>query len=240
MLAETNTAGIAILALGAILLIASAILLAARNRARGKGPEVPYTMRPGPSDAALETPLLHRYQGWGVVLLVFFVAWFPAQWLLEPDRNVAQEEELKSLALARGAKAVLPFSEENQLGVGCVNCHGSELQGGVIQFGNGYASPPNLQNICAGNLGNPAHAAIASIEDIYQVIAEGRPASGMPTWSIRNDGALTDQQINDIVIYLVDMSSKNIPFEDNVCINEEAAERAAELAKQQGVVLERP
>ena len=44
----------------------------------------------------------------------------------------------------------------------------------------------------------------------------------MPSWSIRYQGALDDQQINDIVNYLVDMSSKNVPFEDNVCINPDA------------------
>ncbi len=240
MLAETNVAGVAILALGALLVLASIVVLSVRSKARGKGPEIPYTMRPGPSDAALETPLLQRYQGWGVVLVAFFVVWFPAQWLLEPDRNVAQDEELQTLALERGAKAIFPFSEENQLGVGCVTCHGNELQGGVIQLGEGYAAPPNLQNICAGNLGNPAHAQIARIEDIYEVIYQGRAAAGMPSWSIRNDGALTDQQINDIVVYLVDMSSRNIPFEDNICLNEDAEKRAIDLAAQQGIVLERP
>ena len=34
----------------------------------------------------------------------------------------------------------------------------------------------------------------------------------MPSWSIRFAGALDDQQINDIVHYLVSISSKNVPF----------------------------
>ena len=40
----------------------------------------------------------------------------------------------------------------------------------------------------------------------------------MPSWSIRYQGALNDQQINDLVVYLVEMSSENVPFEDNVCL----------------------
>ena len=52
----------------------------------------------------------------------------------------------------------------------------------------------------------------------------------MPSWSIRYEGALDDQQINDIVVYLVDLSSKNVPFKDNVCINEEASAKALENA----------
>jgi hypothetical protein len=50
----------------------------------------------------------------------------------------------------------------------------------------------------------------------------------MPSWSIRYQGALDDQQINDLVLYLVDMSSENVPFEDNVCLNPDASERALE------------
>ena len=86
--------------------------------------------------------------------------------------------------------------------------------------------PPNLTNICAGPFGDPPHNAIFSQEDIYQVIEEGRGA--MPSWSIRFLGALNDQQINDLVVYLVETSSENVPFEDNVCLNEEASARALE------------
>jgi mono/diheme cytochrome c family protein len=185
-------------------------------------------MRPGPSDAALETPLLQKLQGWGVVLVAFFVIFIPYNWLREPSENLRQEEELLTLAFDRGELAVQNFSEENQLGVGCVRCHGPELRGGVIQSGDTYAYPPDLTNICAGPFGTPPHSAILSQEDIYQVIEEGRNA--MPSWSIRYQGALNDQQINDLVVYLVEMSSENVPFEDNVCLNPEASARALEEA----------
>jgi hypothetical protein len=49
----------------------------------------------------------------------------------------------------------------------------------------------------------------------------------MPSWSIRYQGALNDQQINDLVNYLVWLSSKNVPYKDNVCINPDAAKAAA-------------
>jgi hypothetical protein len=62
------------------------------------------------------------------------------------------------------------------------------------------------------------------------VISEGRNA--MPSWSIRFAGALTDQQINDLVLYLVDLSSKNpaVPFDENVCINADASQKALDHA----------
>lgn len=236
--AETNLAGVALLALGGLLLALSLLVLWLRQRTRAPEPEVPNTMRPGPSDVALETPLLNRMQGWSLILVAFLVVWFPITWLIEPDRNLTQDYEFAKLAEERGARAVLPFSEENQLGVGCTNCHGSELQGSVIRVGEGFAYPPDLRNLCAGNLGDPAHPAITSQEDIYQVLYEGRNA--MPSWSIRFAGALTDQQINDIIVYLIEMSSENVPFEDNVCLNVDAQKLALEKAQEANTVLERP
>ena len=227
MIAETNVAGLALIVAGAVLVIGFIAVSALRHRSKGDAAEIPATMRPGPSDQALETPLLHKLQGWGVVLVTFFVLWFPVQWLLEPGRNLSQEESLKTESVARGEKAVNPFTEENQLGVGCTRCHGNELKGGVINAldasGNPtYAYPPDLTTICGGP--NTGHSSIFTVDDIYQVLNEGRNA--MPSWSIRYSGALTDQQINDLVLYLVEMSSQNVPIEDNVCLNKEASDAA--------------
>ena len=226
MLAATNTAGIVLLVLGAIFVVAAGAALFLRSRQREQPLDIPRGMRPGPSDAALETPLLQKLQGWGVVLVAFFVIFVPYNWLREPSENLRQEEELLTLGFDRGELAVQNFSEENQLGVGCVRCHGPELRGGVIQAGDALAYPPNLTNVCVGPFGTPPHNTIFSQDDIYQVIGEGRGA--MPSWSIRYQGALNDQQINDLVVYLVEMSSENVPFEDNVCLNEEASDRALE------------
>jgi mono/diheme cytochrome c family protein len=236
MLAAVNTSALVLIGLGVILFLVSIWALALRQRARQERPEVPYAMRPGPSDTGLETPLLHRLQGWAVLLFGFFVLWFPLAWLLEPSRNQAQAEEFRDIAIARGELAVLPFTEENQLGVGCTRCHGNELQGGVITLGEGYAYPKNLQTICAGN-NDPEHAAITSVGDIKQVIMEGRPDAGMPSWSIRFEGALSDQQINDIVLYLVVMSSEFVSEDENVCTNPDAMEAAVERADPATIAL---
>jgi mono/diheme cytochrome c family protein len=229
MIAETNVAGLALIVAGGALVLLVIAIAALRRRARGKRADVPSTMRPGPSDQALETPLLYKLQGWGVVLVTFFVLWFPIMWLIEPSTNLNQEEALRSDSIARGALAVQPFTEENQFGVGCVRCHGNELKGGVTNTvdANGdpaLAYPPNLTTICD----HTQHPAIYSTDDIFQVISEGRGA--MPSWSIRYAGALTDQQINDLVLYLVDLSSQNVDFENNVCLNQEASDAALEGA----------
>jgi mono/diheme cytochrome c family protein len=231
MIASTNYAAVTLIAAGGALIVGLIAVVALRHRARGARAEIPAGMRPGPSDQALETPLLLKLQGWGVVLVTFFVLWFPVMWLLEPGTNLKQEQALDSDAIARGQLATQPFSEENGLGVGCVRCHGNELQGGVINAlddqGNPIlAYPPNLTTVCGGP--NTGHNQIYTIDDIFQVIAEGRGA--MPSWSIRYAGALDDQQINDLVLYLVQLSSQNVPFDQNVCLNKEASDKALENA----------
>ena len=225
MLALSTTAGLVLAAAGALIALAAIGGLWLRSRTREPGPDIPDAMKPGPSDAALETPLLQKLQGWSVLMLAFFVVWIPATWIFEPSTNLDQEKELTELALARGRLAVLPFSEENQLGVGCVRCHAPDLTGSTIPLGAGYTVAPNLTTVCGGP--NTGHAAIYSVDDIYQVISEGRPPS-MPSWSIRFEGALDDQQINDIVVYLVNLSSENVPPEQNVCLNADASAKALE------------
>lgn len=229
MLAATNLAGVILLVLGLIFVAAAGAALFFRSRQTEQKLDIPSGMRPGPADAALETPLLHKLQGWGVVLVVFFAIFIPFNWLREPSENQRQEDELLAIGFDRGELAVQNFSEDNQFGVGCMRCHGPELRGQAIQAGKVVVQSANLTNICAGPFGTPPHPAILSQDDIYQVIEEGR-GEVMPSWSIRFQGALNDQQINDLVVYLVQMSSENVPFEDNVCLNEEASTRALDEA----------
>ena len=49
----------------------------------------------------------------------------------------------------------------------------------------------------------------------------------MPSWSLRFAGALQDQQINDILNYVVSIQDETkVPFEHNVCINPDATKAA--------------
>ena len=229
MLALSKALSVVLLLSGALLVAIALAVLFLRGRAKERGPDIPAAMRPGPADASLETPLLHKLQGWSLVLVLFFAVWIPFSWLREPSENLKQERDLQTEAISRGQRSVELFSEENQAGVGCVRCHGAELRGSVIQAGvdaNGapaFVATPNLTTVCGGPSTN--HPLIKSLDDIYTTIEQGRGV--MPSWSIKDKGALDDQQINDIVQYLVFMSSKNVPFEQNVCLNQDAADAAA-------------
>ena len=49
----------------------------------------------------------------------------------------------------------------------------------------------------------------------------------MPSWSIRYAGALGDQQINDLINYIVSIQDKEkVPDSENVCTNPEAVQKA--------------
>ncbi len=230
MLALTQTQGLIIAAGGAVLLIvAGAAIASGRRRRAAAAVQIPKAMRPGPDDPALETPLLQKLQGWGVLLVAFFAVWIPVTWLFEPSQNLSQEQALLTESIDRGSQAVQLYSEDNQYGVGCVRCHGTALKGSQIL--NTQVDPPvviitpNLTTVCGGPW--TGHTLIYSLRDIYITIQQGRNL--MPSWSIRYAGALDDQQINDIVNYVVSIQDESqVPFKHNVCINPDATSAAVD------------
>lgn len=225
MLALTQAQGVILLIGGAIFVVGAGGALVQRGRRRAAAPDIPNAMRPGPSDPDLETPLLNKLQGWGVILVAFFVIWVPMTWIFEPDRNLDQERALTTEAIARGKNDVQLFNEENQGGVGCVRCHGSQLKGSKIlntQTGT-VVITPNLTTVCGGPW--TGHTLIYSLQDIQTTIEQGRNL--MPSWSIKFAGALDDQQINDIISYLVSIQDKTlVPHNHNVCTNPDATTAA--------------
>lgn len=227
MVALSSTQGIVIAGIGLALLIVGGAVVTTRGRRKVETFDIPNAMRPGPSDPDLETPLLQKLQGWGVLLVLFFVVWIPATWIFEPGRNLDQEERLLRDSIARGGAEVQIVTEENQGGVGCVRCHGSELKGSRILDTRSGAiiATPNLTTVCGGPF--TGHPLIYGLRDLYTTIEQGR--NMMPSWSIRYAGALHDQRINDLVNYIVSIQDESqVPFEKNVCINPEAQTAAVD------------
>jgi hypothetical protein len=140
-------------------------------------------------------------------------------WLREPTANTQDTTNFLEESVHRGYLTTLPGNEENQLGFNCQRCHGPGLHGGQNVF-NGVAVPvPNLQTVCGGVAFG--HALIKSLQDVVDTIAQGRAGSDMPSWSVRFAGAMDDEQINDVVNYL--LSIQKVPKEQNVCTNPAAA-----------------
>ena len=186
-----------------ILLFIALILIisSAREKARRAGPAAPPSRRPGPTDEALEGRLLENYQIAGVALTVFLAVLLPFLYLREPARQTeAANRELKESV--RLGKAT--FEEF------CARCHGPEAEGGVVKR---YVTPgvknakpadvqaPDLREIHSRN----PDGDVATVA--WTAIQKGRPPSPMPTWGVRYGGPMNDQQITDLVNYLLSIQS---------------------------------
>jgi len=177
------------------------VISSAREKARQAGPSAPPSRRPGPNDEALEGPLLERYQVAGVALTVFLAILLPFLYLREPARQKAAAEKELTESVRLGKATFEEF---------CARCHGDEAQGGTVKR---YVTPgvkgakptdvpaPDLREIHSRHPDeNPGVVA-------WDTIQKGRPPSPMPTWGIRYGGPMNDQQITDIVNYLLSIQS---------------------------------
>ena len=186
-------------------------------------PDIPPGMRPGPADETRERRMTERHVGWSMLFVVFFATWLPIYWLKEPTTNVHEEVTRVEEATERGARWFAISDEENPLGFGCARCHGPEAQGGTTSFTNdaGETIPeypvPALADVC-GRL------TIETVEvdgqpkvGIRDTIMQGRDGTPMPSWSIRFQGPMNDQQIQDLISYLV--SIQNVPDGENLCLD---------------------
>jgi mono/diheme cytochrome c family protein len=193
-----------------ILAVVSAILLffaliivisSAREKARRAGPAAPPSRRPGPADEALEGRLLENYQVAGVALTVFLAVLLPFLYLREPTRQeaAAAKELQESVRLGKAT-----FEEF------CAQCHGPEAEGDVVKR---YVTPgvknakptdwqaPNLREIHSRHPDED----VATVA--WTAIQKGRPPTPMPTWGVRYGGPMNDQQITDLVNYLLSIQS---------------------------------
>ena len=92
------------------------------------------------------------------------------------------------------------------------------LTGGFNYFNGTVVRVPNLTTVCQGP--NGGHAQIKSLSDIVNTIAQGRTGTDMPSWSVKYSGPLDDDQINNIVNYILSIQEP-VPGGDknNVCLN---------------------
>jgi hypothetical protein len=222
-----STAATIALVLGAIVglaFVGGLIALGLRGRER-KAPDIPSGMRPGPADDALERRNFERTMGWGIVFTLVFALWLPVLFLREPAQNVDDEIELIARSAERGELWFALTSEENPTGFGCERCHGPAGEGGVV---TPYTNPetgemimwqePALNDVCARL---PIESDDTTV-GIRETIMEGRPGTPMPSWSVRFAGPMNDQQIQDLIMYLIELNEKVVPKEQNLCLNPSA------------------
>jgi mono/diheme cytochrome c family protein len=206
---------IGIASAAAVLIVVGASIAALRRPRRGGGPDIPPAMRPGPSDADLEEPLRTKLYAWGMVFVVIMAITIPVIFLRENVTNANDTRDLLAQSVERGKLTTLPGTEVNQIGFNCQRCHGPGLHGGLNIYNGEVVKVPNLQTVCGG--AKYGHPQINGLDDIINTISQGRANTDMPSWSVRYAGAMDDQQINDLVNYI--LSVQKIPAKDNICLN---------------------
>ena len=207
------------LIIGGLFVLGAAYMVLRRPRRPGQ-PDIPNAMKPGPSDQELERSRLVRMQAWGVALVLLMALWIPIVWFMEPSANARDQGVINESYVAQGKQLTQLPTKENPTGFGCVRCHGADLHGGFnyIAASKTVVRVPDLQTVCGGP--NTGHPQIKSLADIVNTIAEGRPGTDMPSWSVKYSGPLDDDQINAIVNYILSVQ-KPVPGgpKNNVCIN---------------------
>jgi mono/diheme cytochrome c family protein len=236
LVAQLSTVTILALIAGALVALAFiGGLIAYAVRRRGlRGPDIPKGMRPGPPDEVLERRQLERVMGWGVVFVLFFATWLPLYWLGEPNRNVQNEMELIERSTARGEQWFQIADEDNPTGFGCARCHGAEGEGGSVPFTTPDAETvaytvPSLNDVCSR----------LTVDEIRTTIEQGREGTPMPSWSVKFAGPMNDQQISDLILYIVSIQ-QDVPQDQNLCTNPAAAAEAEAQAEATGTPAAEP
>ena len=226
MLAALSTGKAILLGVATGLVLAIAVLATIASLRRPRRPaelDIPSGMKPGPSDPDLEKPLLEKLQFWGTLLVVGMALGTAVVFFTEPKTNADDTRAMVAQSVLRGHLTTLPGNEENQLGFNCERCHGPNLHGGQNVFNQAVVVVPNLQTVCGGAAFG--HPLIKSLDDVIATIAEGRDGTDMPSWSVRFKGAMDDQQIEDVVNYLLSIQSSlgKVPNDQNVCLHPQTA-----------------
>ena len=183
------------------------------------GPDIPSAMRSAPSDEDLEVPVREKLYVWGLITVLIMAVWVPVLFLRENTTNKEDTQGLLATSVERGHLTTLPGNEENQIGFNCERCHGPGLHGGQNVYNGNVVVVPNLQTVCGG--AEFGHPLITDLQDVITTIAQGRTGTDMPSWSVRYSGAMDDQQIQDLVNYV--LSIQKVPESANICLHAPAA-----------------
>jgi len=179
---------------------------------RRKKLSVPIGFRPAPSDDELETNVLERWQGWGLLLLMFLALFLPLYFIFfENQRSNDAALEQRAESIKRGA-AIFAQGKPGAHGfqAGCARCHGTYAGGGVVPdykpTGSNEAADypaPSLVDIFKRQIVEGKKTPRDAYRFVYDTIAQGRPGTPMPTWGLGYGGPMNDQQIEDVINYLL-------------------------------------
>jgi mono/diheme cytochrome c family protein len=149
---------------------------------RGGVLTVPAGPRPDPFEPEWLQRSLDRYYLWGLVFMAVLIAGFPLYKLREPS--------LRSDAL-RSQQTTYARIGADLFDQSCSSCHGERATGDT-----------------APTLNAKEFLSSTSDDQIRLLVSGGVSGTDMPAWSLDFGGALTDEQIRQIVAFLRSLEAK--------------------------------
>jgi len=230
--AETETTGEPgdVLGIGAIALVlaASAILIWAGYlifgaRRRRKAEETPVNLQPYISDDELENKRLTRVLGWAVVVAAILAIILPVYYINESKRQATAAEKFVELDIHEGEHWYTVFV--------CVDCHGPAGGGGSAEY-------------IEERSGLTSNWSVPSLDDVFyryefdeveHVEIFGRQGTPMPGNGLDGGGAMTGQEIDQVMAYV---RSLQIPQEEVLSKVEPAVTAALQRIESGATVVE--
>jgi mono/diheme cytochrome c family protein len=205
VLALTKGAIGAIVVLVVFLLIWLGVFLSILSDRRAKTP-IPANLKPYLDDDELETTRLERALTGAVYTLLFLAVAMGWYFVTEPGRQRTSFARFDELSVERGEIIYGPVEDEEGHPIfgafGCQNCHGAEGIGGSTTFS--FLDPATGQNKQVTWLCPPLNDVFYkySEDEVRTILVYGRPGTPMPAWGTDGGGAMTPQQIEDVMNYL--------------------------------------
>ena len=165
--------------------------------------ELAANRKPYLSDEELEGPKLDRALTFALAMLGLLAVGLPMYWIAEPGRQTGAVAAYNLSFEVRGANT---YTVDAQ----CVNCHAAGGVGGV--------APYVLQDADGQFLANVSWKAPAlnnvllrySEDEVRYILNYGRPGSPMAAWGTPGGGPLTEQAVNNVIIYLRTLQQQSL------------------------------
>ena len=175
------------------------VLLLLYGRPRRTAQEgLPANFSRGDPDSVLEGARLHKILVWGVASSIFLALFLTVYFVAEPFREVTYNKKFLAAAVDRGQIQFRPDLSKGETGANCASCHGPNGEGGFAATDPNWPAPP-LDN----------EFARYTVDEITQIIKQGRPGTPMPAWGTEYGGPLNDQKIDDVIDFLQTLQIKD-------------------------------
>ena len=165
-------------------------------------------------DEELEGGRLTRALQTGFLLLLVSAIGLPLYWLAEPSRQEGAIKNFDSVFVSRGSKLFAPTADG---GSTCAGCHGEEGVGGVAPR---VTLSDSEDKFVAGVLWYAPALNTALIRfskaEVKDILTYGRPGTPMPAWGTAGGGPLTDQQLDELVMYIESIQITNTEAREEV------------------------